>query len=81
MDPSTAAYFVFVTLTTIGFGDITPEASYPGRQYETSPNKLPKKSKVNGAARDILTNDKASQTSHNIDCALGPLCYIRACSI
>jgi hypothetical protein len=22
-----------------------------------------------------------TQTSHNIDCALGPLCYIRACSI
>jgi hypothetical protein len=21
------------------------------------------------------------QTSHNIDCALGPLCYIKACSI
>jgi hypothetical protein len=22
-----------------------------------------------------------TQTSHNIDCALGPLCYIRACSL
>jgi hypothetical protein len=22
-----------------------------------------------------------TQTSHNIDCALGPLCYIRECSI
>jgi hypothetical protein len=22
-----------------------------------------------------------AQTSHNIDCALGPLCYVRACSI
>jgi Ion channel len=33
LDPSTAAYFVFVTLTTIGFGDITPEDSYKSKQY------------------------------------------------
>jgi hypothetical protein len=28
-----------------------------------------------------LKGESTPQTSHNIDCALGPLCYIRACSI
>jgi hypothetical protein len=31
LDPYTAAYFVFVTLTTIGFGDVTPEQSFKGK--------------------------------------------------
>jgi hypothetical protein len=28
-----------------------------------------------------LHNKVQTQTSHNIYCALGPLCFIRACSI
>jgi hypothetical protein len=31
LDPYTAAYFVFVTLTTIGFGDVNPEQSFKGK--------------------------------------------------
>lgn len=34
-DPATSAYFCFVTLTTIGFGDYSPQASFKG--FQTDP--------------------------------------------
>jgi hypothetical protein len=32
-DPLTAAYYCFITIATIGFGDVVPDITDPGQQY------------------------------------------------